>query len=102
MAGTGKPTISRTIAHAFTRKHHLSASFFFKRGDRDRGKVAKLFTTLATQLRLSQPTLAKHIKMALDSDPAVVRRIIEDQFEKLVLESLSKSMIPRNHQAWSS
>lgn len=35
MAGTGKSTISRTVAHAFAGAGHLGASFFFKRGEAD-------------------------------------------------------------------
>src|SRR5262245_1192451 len=37
MAGTGKSTIARTIAQLFTDQHQLGASFFFKRGEGERG-----------------------------------------------------------------
>lgn len=43
MAGTGKSTISRTVAKAPLIKPHLSASFFFKRGEGDRGNAKKFF-----------------------------------------------------------
>jgi hypothetical protein len=36
MAGTGKSTVSRTVAQTFSDKEILGASFFFKRGERDK------------------------------------------------------------------
>jgi hypothetical protein len=90
MAGTGKSTISRTVSRAFARQDRLAASFFFKRGDGDRGTVAKFFTTIADQLALSVPAIAGHIKNAIDSDPAVVGKAMWEQFEKLILVPLSQ------------
>lgn len=50
MAGTGKSTISRTIAKSFKGAKLLGANFFFKRGEGDRGNAMKLFPTIARQL----------------------------------------------------
>ncbi|KAL1861335.1 hypothetical protein VTK73DRAFT_7150 [Phialemonium thermophilum] len=47
MAGTGKSTISRTIARHLADIRRLGAGFFFTRGDGDRGKVTKHLTTIA-------------------------------------------------------
>ncbi|KAL4975136.1 hypothetical protein BDW66DRAFT_160755 [Aspergillus desertorum] len=52
MAGTGKSTISRTVARLLKNTNHLGASFFFKRGEGDRGNAKKLFPTLTRQLML--------------------------------------------------
>jgi hypothetical protein len=90
MAGTGKSTISRTVAWALSERGQLGASFFFKRGDGDRGKIDKFFTTIAAQLVTKEPAVAVHIKNAIDSDRTVVRKVMREQFEKLVLEPLSK------------
>lgn len=46
MAGTGKSTISRTVAWSLKGTNHLSTSFFFKRGEGDRGNAKKFFPTL--------------------------------------------------------
>lgn len=46
MAGTGKSTISRTVAGRLKQQNLLGASFFFKRGEEDRGTAKKLFPTL--------------------------------------------------------
>jgi hypothetical protein len=46
MAGTGKSTISRTVAQALADQGRLGASFFFKRGEHDRENASLFFTTL--------------------------------------------------------
>ncbi|RYP16410.1 hypothetical protein DL766_009126 [Monosporascus sp. MC13-8B] len=90
MAGTGKSTISRTVARSFSKGGQLGASFFFKRGEGDRGGISKFFTTIAAQLVKRVPALAPHVKNAIDADPAIFGKVIREQFEKLILEALSK------------
>ncbi|PNP50371.1 hypothetical protein FNYG_15962 [Fusarium nygamai] len=91
MAGTGKSTIARTVAHSRSKRGDLGASFFFKRGEMDRGNLNKVMSTLAHQLALSIPGVAFFIKKALDDNPAVVGKSAKQQFEKLVLEPLSEA-----------
>ncbi|KAJ0133904.1 NADH-dependent flavin oxidoreductase nadA [Fusarium oxysporum f. sp. albedinis] len=91
MAGTGKSTIARTIAHSRSQRGDLGASFFFKRGEMDRGSLNKLMSTLAHQLALSIPGIALLIKKTLDANPAIVGKSIKEQFEKLIQEPLSKA-----------
>jgi hypothetical protein len=57
LAGTGKSTISRTVAKALQKQGLLGASFFFKRGDRDRGNAARFFPTIIQQLFTRIPEL---------------------------------------------
>ncbi|RYP62739.1 hypothetical protein DL771_009584 [Monosporascus sp. 5C6A] len=90
MAGTGKSTISRTVARAFAETDHLGASFFFKRGEGDRGTMAAFFTTIAAQLARKKPACTSHIKNAIDADPNIVGKTMREQFEKLILEPLSR------------
>ncbi|KGO47580.1 Nucleoside phosphorylase [Penicillium expansum] len=52
MAGTGKSTISRTVAKLLKDTDHLGATFFFKRGEGDRGNAKKFFPILTKQLTL--------------------------------------------------
>ena len=40
MAGTGKSTVARTVAWSFADEGHLGASFFFKKGEGDRGTAS--------------------------------------------------------------
>ncbi|KAH7190134.1 hypothetical protein DER44DRAFT_117701 [Fusarium oxysporum] len=92
MAGTGKSTISRTVARLRSQHGDLGASFFFKRGETDRGHLAKFVPTLARQLAWSIPGVASFIKNAIDTDPAIVEKAVREQFDKLILEPLSKAL----------
>ncbi|KAF9768979.1 hypothetical protein IL306_013666 [Fusarium sp. DS 682] len=91
MAGTGKSTISRTVAQMRRDRHDLGASFFFKRGEADRSNLTKFVPTLARQLGWSIRGVAPFIKKAIDADPAISDKSVREQFEKLVREPLSKA-----------
>ncbi|KAH7122204.1 hypothetical protein B0J13DRAFT_612415 [Dactylonectria estremocensis] len=93
MAGTGKSTISRTIARSFSESGHLGGSFFFKRGELDRGSLSKFFTTLASQLAKREPAIAPHIKATIDADPHIAGKAVRDQFSELIIRPLS-SIVP--------
>jgi hypothetical protein len=88
MAGTGKSTIARTIAHSFASHDQLGASFFFKKGEGERGNASRFFTTMATDLVAHEPGMLPGIRKALDKDPAISHRALKDQFEKLILQPL--------------
>ncbi|KAF4962175.1 hypothetical protein FSARC_9749 [Fusarium sarcochroum] len=90
MAGTGKSTISRTIAQRLDNECRLGASFFFKRSEADRRTSARLFTTIASQLAAKNPALATHIKHAIDADTNIDDKRLDEQFENLILGPLSK------------
>ncbi|KAK2923235.1 P-loop containing nucleoside triphosphate hydrolase [Fusarium oxysporum f. sp. vasinfectum] len=90
MAGTGKSTISRTVARSRPKQGDHRASFFFKRGETDRGNLTKFVPTVARQLAWSTPGVATFIKNAVEADPAIANKAIREQFEKLVQEPLSK------------
>ena len=95
MAGTGKSTISWTIAkwladqgpHAAV---HLGASFFFKRGEGDRGSAALLFPTIARQLISKINGLNELVAKAVDSDPDICSKALGEQFNKLIREPLQQ------------
>ncbi|KAH6977528.1 hypothetical protein BKA56DRAFT_687317, partial [Ilyonectria sp. MPI-CAGE-AT-0026] len=88
MAGTGKSTISRTLSRSFHELGHLGASFFFKRGEGDRGNASKLFTTIAKQLAIRHPDLAIEIKKAIVADSTIGNKGLRQQFRHLILEPL--------------
>ncbi|KAL5594429.1 uncharacterized protein BROUX77_007776 [Berkeleyomyces rouxiae] len=90
MAGTGKSTISRTICRSFEECGQLGASFFFKRGEGDRGNLSRFVTTLAAQLTEKYPDFAQNINTAIGDDKSIVRKGPEDQFKKLIEEPLGK------------
>ncbi|KAF7712143.1 Uncharacterized protein PECH_004203, partial [Penicillium ucsense] len=88
MAGTGKSTISRTVARSLTDTNHLGASFFFKRGEGDRGNAKKFFPTLTRQLMLRISELRSGVHKALHDDPDIMSKSPREQFEKLLLQPL--------------
>ncbi|KAF5264886.1 hypothetical protein FOXYS1_4317 [Fusarium oxysporum] len=90
-AGTGKSTISRTVARSRCKQGDLGASFFFKRGEVDRGNLSKFVSTVARRLAWSTPAVAPFIKSAVNADPAIADKAVREQFEKLVREPLSKA-----------
>jgi hypothetical protein len=97
MAGTGKSTISRTVAKAFSQADSLGASFFFKRGEGDRGNAMKLFPTIARQLAMKVPRLMPNIQKAVRNNPGIAAQAMKEQFDKLLLQpllSLKQSDLP--------
>jgi hypothetical protein len=89
MAGTGKSTISRTIAQWFKGRGLLGASFFFKRGEGSCNNARLFFTTIAYQFVSWQRALEPYIRDALDADPALTTtQGIKEQFKELILKPL--------------
>ena len=94
MAGTGKSTISRTIGHTFAENGQLGASFFFKRGEGERGNASRFFTTIAVQLIRKMPALMPYVKNAIEAEPEISEKSSKEQFKKLIFQPLSQ--IKRN------
>ncbi|KAL4763396.1 NACHT and WD repeat domain-containing protein [Aspergillus foveolatus] len=88
MAGTGKSTIARTAARTFKADGVLGASFFFKRGRGDRSSAAKLFPTIVKQLAVHIPQMKTGVQKAIDDDPTIGGKSLEEQFKKLLLQPL--------------
>jgi hypothetical protein len=87
-AGTGKSTICRTVAKSFSEAKLLGASFFFKRGEGDRGNATKLFPTVAQQLLIRMPKLRASVLKALGDEPDLAGKSLKEQFDKLLLHPL--------------
>lgn len=90
MAGTGKSTIARTIAHAFSDQKRLGASFFFSRGAGDLGHTAKFVTTLASQLANLSSLLRPHVVQAITEHNDIDRQDLRSQWKELILQPFSK------------
>ena len=89
MAGTGKSTISRTVARDLKQRGLLGASFFFNRSERDRARSDKLLTTIAKQLVDIQPQFQDGVTKAVRQDSTLVRSSLGEQFDQLLKEPLS-------------
>ncbi|RJE22558.1 wd40 domain protein [Aspergillus sclerotialis] len=88
MAGTGKSTISRTVAKLFNAKNVLGASFFFKRGEADRSNAFKLFPTITRQLVVNVPGIIPGVRKAIEDDPFIATRSLREQFKRLLFQPL--------------
>ncbi|OQE26467.1 hypothetical protein PENSTE_c005G00738 [Penicillium steckii] len=88
MAGTGKSTISRTVAEIFSQANSLGASFFFKRSEADRASAKGLFPTIAKQLTVNIPRLRPYIEQAVLDNLGIKEKMLQEQFSKLLLQPL--------------
>ncbi|KAF3934303.1 hypothetical protein ABW19_dt0206079 [Dactylella cylindrospora] len=88
MAGTGKSTISRTVAKLYSaeQREQLGASFFFNRYEDDRNNASKFCTTIATDLMEHLHPLKFYISQAIEKKPYILEAPWEEQFENLVCE----------------
>ncbi|KAJ5174130.1 uncharacterized protein N7482_000007 [Penicillium canariense] len=94
MAGTGKSTISRTVARSLKDTNYLGASFFFKRGEGDRGNAKNFFPTITWQLMLRISGLRSEVQKALDHEPDVASKTVSDhrqsQTTVIVIDALDE------------
>ncbi|KAJ5618518.1 NACHT and WD40 domain protein [Penicillium herquei] len=88
MAGTGKSTISQTIAHICKEQGSLGATFFFKKTETDRGNARYLIPTIMKQLVTTRPELAPAILQSLKNNESIGKKNLHEQFTKLFLEPL--------------
>ncbi|UKZ47085.1 hypothetical protein TrVGV298_001299 [Trichoderma virens] len=82
MAGTGKSTIAQTVAKKLD-GDNLGASFFFKRGEGDRGTARRYFATIASQMIRKQPILTQVLHDIIQEEPEIGSKMLETQFREL-------------------
>ena len=100
MAGTGKSTIARTVATAFSKRIRLTdrqrlpdeiclgASFFFSQSDTNRNNAKKLFTTLARGLAEALPDLKGYICDSMAKHGDIGGQSLRNQWEHLIFQPL--------------
>jgi hypothetical protein len=91
MAGTGKSTIARTVAHQLHSDKRLGASFFFSRGSGDRGHAKRFFSTITVQMARALPQIRIHICEAINEQPGIAQQVMFEQWNKLILQPLRKA-----------
>jgi len=91
MAGTGKSTISRTVAWELAEKKRLAASFFFSRGRGDISHAGQFFTTIASQLTKSLPVLRPLISKAIQEHSDIWKQRLSEQWKYLILNPLKNA-----------
>jgi archaellum biogenesis ATPase FlaH len=87
-AGTGKSTIALTVAQQFSNERRLGASFFFSRGQGNRGNAKRFFTSLASQLADLSPDLRHLISEAIAKHHRIAEKQFGEQWNRLILEPL--------------
>ncbi len=99
MAGTGKSTIARTVAHVLAKQKRLAANFFFSRGRGDLSHAGKLLTSIARQMAAFSPNLKTRICEVITNDDRIFQQSMRDQWTKLIYQPLSRSKsIPDSYQ----
>jgi hypothetical protein len=88
LAGSGKSTLSTTIAHTLQEQGRLGAFVFFSRDVEERSRSANVIRTLAYQLASFSPVIRTAIAQAIDTTPRMTQSALRFQFTKLLLEPL--------------
>jgi hypothetical protein len=96
MAGTGKSTIARTVAQSFKDQGLLGATFFFKRGEADRGNAKLLISTITRQLVTGHQQLVPDVLGAIKADPNIASKFLSEQFDKLLYQPLVKLRLEKS------
>ncbi|KAK2007140.1 pfs domain-containing protein [Colletotrichum eremochloae] len=91
IAGTGKSTISRTVAQEFDKNNLLAGTFFFKRGDADRNKASLFFSTIARQLVEHRPDISSFLQAEIQDSSNISSKNIREQFRRLIHQPLQKA-----------
>ncbi|KAI9040412.1 WD40 repeat domain-containing protein [Aspergillus affinis] len=88
MAGTGKSTVSRTVARWLDDEGLLGGSFFFKKGGTDREDARRLFTTLTKQMMERLSRLQQPVKKVIRDLRDIGSRNPQEQFNELLFKPL--------------
>ncbi|KAJ6565680.1 quinon protein alcohol dehydrogenase-like superfamily [Mycena sp. CBHHK59/15] len=94
VAGSGKSTISTTVAESFRTLNRLGAFLFFDRNNQVGITASNVIQTIAHSLALSNGHIQSAICNVIDDDPAVVNAPIRTQFKRLLLDPLRSA---QNH-----
>ncbi|KAJ2936418.1 hypothetical protein H1R20_g679, partial [Candolleomyces eurysporus] len=90
-AGYGKTAIAGTISKLLEEMEGLDfsplgATFHFWRTSPERNSPARFIITIAYQLAMSIPKLTPHIENAVKRNPMILRKTLEVQLMKLIVE----------------
>ena len=91
LAGTGKSTLSTTIANIMRGVHQLGAFFFFNR-DKPQRNFATLIRTLAYQLATFDARFCAAITQVVATNENIAEMPLEFQFENLLSANALKSV----------
>ncbi|KAJ7879495.1 hypothetical protein B0H14DRAFT_1603619 [Mycena olivaceomarginata] len=88
-AGAGKSAVAQSMAENWAAENQLAASFFFARLRAGSSSAKSLFPTIAYQLALHDPGLRTSIGLAVEADPAICHKSLEDQVDALLVNPIA-------------
>ena len=91
MAGTGKSTISCTLAHKFKSQNTLGGNFFFSRGSGEANNAVNFVGTLAYQLAKRSPEVKGNVCDAIAAQSDITRQGLRNQWKELISGPLSRA-----------
>ena len=92
MAGTGKSTISCTLAHKFESQNTLGGNFFFSRGSGEANNAVHFVGTLAYHLAKVSPAVRKYVCEAIAAHSDITRQGLRNQWKELISGPLSRAV----------
>lgn len=93
MAGTGKSTISRSLAIDLQARNTLAGSFFFSRSSGEANNAMNFVGTLAYHLANQMPQVKERICEAISLHSEVLQQGLRNQWDEFILRPLSKLQI---------
>ncbi|KIM76715.1 hypothetical protein PILCRDRAFT_796979 [Piloderma croceum F 1598] len=94
LAGSGKSTLSTTIANIFNELGQLGAFLFFDRDVTERSDPTMFVMTLAYQLASSDPKIGAHVRAVVEKNSNILLSSLALQFQRLILDPLSSVCDP--------
>src|SRR5882724_667438 len=94
LAGSGKSTISTTVAEYFREISCLGAFMFFDRNDPTHSDPNAVVRTLAYRLSLFDPAIQAAVCLQIEGDKTIAEAPIGRQFSKLLLDPLKSIGAP--------
>jgi WD40 repeat protein len=85
MAGTGKTTIAYSLCERLKSCGALGASYFCSRSIAETRDPEHIFPTIAYELAQLSPAISEALKDAINRDPDIGHRNLEEQFVQLIL-----------------
>ena len=94
LPGTGKSTITQSVAEICFADGKLGASFFCSRDFEDRSNLQAIFPTLAFQLAHRYPSFREQLLRVLRANPDIGRESLCSQAEKAIVGPFKATRIP--------
>ncbi|RXW21491.1 hypothetical protein EST38_g4367 [Candolleomyces aberdarensis] len=100
-AGAGKSALQQTTAERCAKSKILGSAFIFGAADPTRNTVTPVVPTIAFQLGLANPALKEAINLAIESDPTIFSRSLQEQMDTLIVGPVRSLTDPKALPAYA-